>query len=600
MFKFSFNPLACLSSFFSNIFLFLSISLFLNGFILSQSIQKMEFNGAENFTPAEYRNWIKIADGSKYFTGIEDSIRKRIGTELISKGYYNYTFEKIESGIIDSSQIKITIVINEGLPTIIRDIIYNKASIDSTFLEYEFLQLRGNIFSREIIERSINDVLTGFENRGFPFASIRIESVYFVNESGSENPLVDLYMAIDPGRESRISRIELSGNSKTKADVIVRAIGLKPGDLYIQNNIDEIAVRLNRLRFFEPVDPPEFYFNSADEGILKIIIKEKETNNFDGIIGYIPAANQNEKGFITGFINVNLRNLFGTGRSAAFKWQQENRYSQELEIRYLEPWLFDFPVNIEAGLFQRKQDSTYVQRSAEGKIEYAATDEISASVIFNTQSTIPSERVNKSFTVYNSTSFTAGLNVRIDTRDDPYAPVSGILLSNSYKYTSKSINGPKEYITPDVKTGIGFQRLEIDLNYILQIFRDQVISASVHARELKGDEVEISDLYLLGGTNTLRGYREKQFAGNRILWSNLEYRYLLSRRSFAFLFLDTGYFLRNEDFLKNIPRISEFKYGYGIGFNIETALGILGVSFALGEGDSFGEGKIHFGIINEF
>jgi outer membrane protein insertion porin family len=75
---------------------------------------------------------------------------------------------------------------------------------------------------------------------------------------------------------------------------------------------------------------------------------------------------------------------------------------------------------------------------------------------------------------------------------------------------------------------------------------------------------------------------------------------LLSRRSFAFLFFDSGYFLRNEDEIRNIPESSSFKIGYGFGLNIETGLGVLSVSFALAKGDSFGEGKIHFGIVNEF
>jgi outer membrane protein insertion porin family len=43
-----------------------------------------------------------------------------------------------------------------------------------------------------------------------------------------------------------------------------------------------------------------------------------------------------------------------------------------------------------------------------------------------------------------------------------------------------------------------------------------------------------------------------------------------------------------------------FKTGYGIGIQVETGLGVMGVSFALGEGDSFSNGKIHFGLINEF
>jgi outer membrane protein insertion porin family len=40
--------------------------------------------------------------------------------------------------------------------------------------------------------------------------------------------------------------------------------------------------------------------------------------------------------------------------------------------------------------------------------------------------------------------------------------------------------------------------------------------------------------------------------------------------------------------------------GYGAGLSIETGIGVLGVSYALGQGDAFSDGKIHFGILNEF
>jgi outer membrane protein assembly factor BamA len=357
---------------------------------------------------------------------------------------------------------------------------------------------------------------------------------------------------------------------------------------------------LNRLRFFEPVEVPTYYINSKNEGILRISIKEKETNYFDGIAGYVPPSNDKQKGYLTGFVNINLRNLFGTGRAAFFKWQQENQSSQELELRYLEPWLFGFPFNIEAGLFQRKQDSTYVQRNVDAKLEYIATPEISASIIVNSQSTIPTVRSSNVFTVYNSSSFSSGVNLKIDTRDDYYAPTGGLLFNNSYKFTSKKITGPVEFLTPDLKTEIKFQHIEFDFSVFKQIFLKQVVALGVHARELRGSNFEVSDLYYLGGTNSLRGYLERQFLGNRVVWTNLEYRFLLTRRTYAFVFFDTGYYLRNADTQKNIPELSAFKTGYGFGLNLETGLGILGVSFALGKGDSFSQGKIHFGIINEF
>lgn len=137
-------------------------------------------------------------------------------------------------------------------------------------------------------------------------------------------------------------------------------------------------------------------------------VVEKNTNNFDGIIGYIPPGKNESSGYITGLVNISLRNLFGTGRAAAIKWNKYNRDSQELDLRYLEPWLFSFPININLGLYQRVQDTTYVQRKLEGSLEYLATEDISASVIIASETVVPTVRTTPVFTVYNSSYVTTG------------------------------------------------------------------------------------------------------------------------------------------------------------------------------------------------
>ena len=81
----------------------------------------------------------------------------------------------------------------------------------------------------------------------------------------------------------------------------------------------------------------------------------------------------------------------------------------------------------------------------------------------------------------------------------------------------------------------------------------------------------------------------------RIAWSNLEYRFLLARRSYLFTFLDAGYY-----FNAAVDTKEDYRLGFGFGLSFETGLGVLGVSFALGKGDTFSQCKIHFGIINEF
>lgn len=171
---------------------------------------------------------------------------------------------------------------------------------------------------------------------------------------------------------------------------------------------------------------------------------------------------------------------------------------------------------------------------------------------------------------------------------------------NSYSFSRKKINGPVDYITPDLKLNSTLQRIELVLNVFYELFPKQVAALKFNGKELRGDFFEQSDLFRLGGTNSLRGYREDQFLGNRIFWSNFEYRYLLTRRTYGFLFFDSGYYLRNEDLQRNIAKQEGFKIGYGLGLNIETGLGVMSVSFALAKGDSFSEGKIHFGLVNEF
>ena len=118
--------------------------------------------------------------------------------------------------------------------------------------------------------------------------------------------------------------------------------------------------------------------------------------------------------------------------------------------------------------------------------------------------------------------------------------------------------------------------------------------------ELRGAFFEDSDLWRLGGTRSVRGYREDQFLGSLTAWANLEYRLLITRRSYVFLFFDSGYYFREAEPERGIVGAEDYIYGYGVGLTVETGIGLLGVSFALAQEETFSEGKFHFGILNEF
>src|SRR5690606_1067172 len=119
---------------------------------------------------------------------------------------------------------------------------------------------------------------------------VKISSVEFLTDSSENINRVNIHLKIESGNISKIDKIDIRGNTSTKDYVIIRELRLDYSEPYDQRKIEEFPKRLNRLRFFEPVPIPQFYFNSKNEGVLVIDVKEKNTNNFDGIIGYIPAG----------------------------------------------------------------------------------------------------------------------------------------------------------------------------------------------------------------------------------------------------------------------------------------------------------------------
>lgn len=568
----------------------------------AQVIDQIRIEGNILFSDGEILSWVELGKGTEMYDGIIDTLKSRIAYNLNLQGYLNPALG--ESAIElspDSQKVNLSISVTEGDATYIKNIfLSSEDSLQLQSVSEDLVFLEGEIFNKYVIENSINNVLLKLENDGYPFSIISVVSVYFYPDSSEGKNYADVYLNFEPGYKSSIDKVEIRGNESTKDYVIVRELRIDKGEKYSQEKLDEFPERLNRMRFFEPVATPEFYIDSENKGVLLINIKERQTNNFDGIIGYQPPANDDESGYVTGLVDISLRNLFGTGRAAAFRWRKIDRNSQELEIKYLEPWVFNFPINVNLSFYQRQQDTIYVQRTFSAQVEYLATESFSAGIFVTTESTIPTLTEPPVFTVFNSTNLTTGVNFKFDTRDDPIAPSGGIYFLNSYKFIKKSINGPEQFITGSTETDLTLQKFEANFEVYLKLFKGQVLAFNISGKELKGSSFEVSDLFRLGGTNSLRGYREDQYLGNRIFWSNLEYRFFLTQRTFAFLFFDSGYFLRSANELSGIQKLEEFKTGYGLGINLETAIGVLGVSFALAEGDSFSDGKIHFGIVNEF
>jgi outer membrane protein assembly factor BamA len=463
-------------------------------------------------------------------------------------------------------------------------------------------ELTGNFFSTAAIDDRIRELVLALNNQGFPLASVRLADV------GIDDSLhmVDLTLDLVPGDRVRIREVDVQGNTSTKRSLILTAAAIPPDALFTDDLAAQARARLVRLNLFSEVAEPQLYrMDSGGYGLL-LTVKEGSTNTFDGIVGFQPGSDTSGGGSFTGLVNVTFRNILGTGRRAAIRWQKQTATASLLELRYGEPFIFGLPLDLDLSYRQVQEGETasllsYVQRFVSGDLYYGLTDAFSVRLGGAFESTIPqADSAQPCFRqLLRSSTLETTLGIGYDTRSSLVNPVSGVSYATTYSVGAKSVTGPAP-CDSGVPRNDTRQRIELDLDSYLPAFRLFVLAAGIHYGEVRGDLLDESDLFRFGGQTTVRGYQENLIRASRRAWGTIELRLLLSSSSYAALFFDAGYYKRQGDPLHNVIEIDEWIYGYGAGLQIETPLGLARVSYALGKPDNFATGKIFVGLVNQF
>jgi outer membrane protein insertion porin family len=492
--------------------------------------------------------------------------------------------------------VEVRIFLTEGKPSVVRHIEFDGSQNLIAGELYASMQLHeGDPFLPSLLEQDIQTLLQYYENKGFPLSKISVQNISFANSADEMS--VTLHLQIDEGKAMCISELRIEGNKTTKDYVIMREARLRENELFRGDLPERIKRRLDHLQLFLSVPLPELYLIKDKQAGLLVRVEEGNQNNFDGVIGYVPSTVSGESGYMTGLVNLSLRNLFGTGRKLSVRWFQETKSSQETELHYFEPWIASYPVNAQLGFFQRKQDSTFVRIQYDIATELMITEEFSVGISFLQNNVYPSERYNGEKVIAESRTMSFGAFIKYDSRDNPVTPTNGIFYSTEYQ------TGTKQTLSSDafpVGSKSTTRRVVFDLSYYLSPFLRQVLATELHLRDFSNDHADVSDLFRIGGATTLRGYREGFFLGSRLVWINLEYRFLVASRSYLYGFTDIGYIVQPGFAAADRKASEQSKIGYGIGVRMDSALGLIGVSIALGEGDTFSTSKIHIRLINEF
>ncbi|MDD8019401.1 MAG: POTRA domain-containing protein [Bacteroidota bacterium] len=567
-------------------------------------VRSIQFFQASFFSPRQLAEHIPL----KVRDSLSQSSLQRVQTSIVelyrTEGFYFFRFDSVKRIFsVDSQSVAIELYLDEGVRTTISEISF---SGNTSFDERKLLPLMetstGSPMNSFQLESDIQSILTYYSNNGFPFTKVQSDSVRIDPTDSSK---LMIHLIIDESAKVYLDEIQVEGNTSTSPNVVAREARLHKGEIFSEEKVGRIRRRLERMQIFSSVSEPQLYVltNSVGDSLhggLLITIKEGNVNTFDGIVGYVPPTTPNvNDGYFNGNVFIAMRNLFGTGRKAMVKWVRETEVTQELELQYYEPWVFNIPLSVGILFNQRKQDSSYVKTKINFRGEYAVTEELMFAGTASTESVYPSADLQQ-FSVFESQTVFAGGEIVYDTRDNLRNPLRGVKYSTAVQQGTKNISVPQNYLYLAQEKKFTIQKFSVDAEAYVSTFFRQVVMLGVHGKQTTSSRLEVSDLYQFGGTTTVRGYRENQFYASKLAWLNLEYRFITGRASSLFGFTDAGYFSRPADALLNITFQEKNIYGYGVGAHVETGLGILSISYALGKGDSFSNGKIHVGIINEF
>lgn len=578
----------------------LFISCLITGVEAQTRVNEIDISGNSLFNISEIENLMVTRKGNNFNKDQFFIDLKTIRDRYKSNGYL---FVKIDDTLIyyggDTDNVDINLRIKEGSRVTIGDIeIKGASAIPKDRILSMFETRKGGVLNEATLNNDIVDLLAAYEAAGLPFAKVNIDEITVYKDGNDDRIRIDL--EVTENSRVKIDQVKIKGNETTEDYVIIRELKLDKTKTINSRSLQEMKERLDRLNIFESVSDPKIYtLNNKNESGLLIEVREGNTNTFDGVLGYVPKSGD-QNGYFTGLVNVSIRNLFGTGRRIDAKYQQEVRETQELEFRYFEPYLMNLPLNINLGFLQRIQDTTYTKRNLDLKADFLFSDKFTISALAGYERVIPSELSDSVYVIGDSRILSTGVELRFDSRDNIYIPSKGFLYRSAYSYGSKDIFNVARIGDSSSIGSFSIQKYYLNLDVYFSFVKRLTNLVRLFGGEVRSDKLDDADLFRVGGNKYIRGYRNEQFLASRLAAGTFEPRFAISRRGFLFAFFDAGYYFRPADDINTFPEQSGFLYGYGLGIRMETGLGVIGVSYALGKDDGLSDGKINFGLINDF
>jgi outer membrane protein insertion porin family len=296
------------------------------------------------------KKWYQIFKASKFLAGAYQTDKNSIIEKYNEKGFRDARIISDTTYLNSDNTLNIELTINEGNPYYFRKISWVG---NQKFSNEELDKLLG-IKKGDIFDQSILDSRLFGNPNGTDISSLYLDDGYlFFNitpvEIATNNDSIDLEVRIYEGKQARLNKVTVIGNSKTNDHVVMREIRTKPGDLFNRSNIIRSQRELAQLGYFDPeklnvdIDPDPIK-HTVDVGY---IVAEKPSDQINLQGGWGAGRVVGSLGLV--FNNLSARNFLkknawtplpsGDGQKLSLTASSNGVYYQNYNISFTEPWL---------------------------------------------------------------------------------------------------------------------------------------------------------------------------------------------------------------------------------------------------------------------
>lgn len=522
---------------------------------------------------------------------------KELLYSLHSDGYLTASIENIN---FKEDTIKINLEIGATYNWVnlrkgnINDLLLNKIGYRQRFFQ-------DKTFRYHEVSRLLKKIISYSENHGYPFASVKLDSINI-----KEN-YIEAAFNYDKGPFIVFDSVNIEGETKTKARFLGNYLRIKPGEPYEEKKVASAENKLSRLPYLSVTAPPYVTFQNS-ESTTYFGLADKKSNQLDGIIGLLPNESEGNGVLITGEFNLLLQNMFGSGKRIQFEWQRLKENSQLLNAGYFHPNLLGSPLNGEVKFNLLKEDTTFINRAFELEFSYLLGSYSNLQVYGNFKASrlISASQYEEAATLPDFADFdfnSYGARYSWSNLDDYMAPKKGVTFQLECGIGNKKIlknANLSENLYDSVELSNVQYHFKGDIASYLRVAKRVVLKGQLNGGMIVNDRLFFNDLYRLGGLNSVRGFVENEFFASKYAIVTLEPQFFIDDESYVFLFFDQSYisYDLNNRYFKDYPS------GAGAGLNFATNAGIFSFVYALGRTEqqvfNFNLSKIHFGYITRF